>query len=101
MREATEWAAEAVWTGDYRAGLSEMQIPTLILIGQQDYLTPLALSMELLAIPGSRLEIVPDAGHLSNIDNPSDFNRLVEEFIDSHSPISREDVKDNVPAKLG
>jgi pimeloyl-ACP methyl ester carboxylesterase len=51
-------------------------------IGEHDQLTPIALSEELAReIPGSRLQVIPKAGHLSNLDNPDFFNRIVSDFI--------------------
>jgi pimeloyl-ACP methyl ester carboxylesterase len=32
-------------------------------------------------IDGSRLEIIEDAGHLSNVDRPEEFNRVVDDFL--------------------
>jgi 3-oxoadipate enol-lactonase len=76
------WATTAVWTPDYRADLPHIAIPTLVVVGEHDQPTPLALSEELQrGIPGARLAIIRDAGHISNIDNPAAFNQIVEEFI--------------------
>jgi 3-oxoadipate enol-lactonase len=76
------WSTAAVWTADYRKALSQIHCPTLIVIGEHDQLTPIALSEELnRGVPGSRMEIIPEAGHLSNLDHPTFFNRIVEEFI--------------------
>jgi pimeloyl-ACP methyl ester carboxylesterase len=51
-------------------------------IGEHDQLTPIGLSEELnRGVTGSRMEIILKAGHLSNLDNPAFFNRIVEEFI--------------------
>ena len=59
-------------------------MPTLIVCGDQDRPTPPALSEELHAmIPGSRLEMIADAGHLTNLEQPAEFNRIVEAFIAS------------------
>lgn len=82
--QSYKWAAEAVWTPDYRADLAGIDIPALIIVGEHDKLTPLALSEELLAgIESAKLKVIPDAGHISNIDNPAAFNRIVEDFIDA------------------
>jgi 3-oxoadipate enol-lactonase len=35
------------------------------------------------AIPGARLEIVPDAGHVANLENPEVFNRAFADFLSS------------------
>jgi non-heme chloroperoxidase len=34
------------------------------------------------AIPGSRLEVIPAAGHVSNVERPAAFNHVLTEFID-------------------
>lgn len=82
--QSYKWAAEAVWTPDYRADLAGIDIPALIIVGEHDKLTPLSLSEELLAgIESATLKVIPDAGHISNIDNPAAFNRIVEDFIDA------------------
>ncbi len=77
------WAAVAVWTADYLDDLPRVQTPTLVLVGEHDALTPRALSEELAAgIRGARLVCLPDAGHLSNVDQPDAFNRAVGELIE-------------------
>jgi 3-oxoadipate enol-lactonase len=76
------WSTTAVWTADYRKDLPQIQRPVLIAIGEHDQLTPIALSEELAReIPGAKLQVIPKAGHLSNLDNPDFFNRIVSEFI--------------------
>jgi pimeloyl-ACP methyl ester carboxylesterase len=55
--------------------LKEIEIPTLILVGEEDSITPIEKSEIMNSkIPGSTLRVIPDAKHLSNIDNPADFN---------------------------
>ena len=76
------WSTTAVWTADYRKDLPQIRRPVLILIGEHDQLTPIALSEELAReIPDSKLQVIPKAGHLSHLDNPDFFNRIVSEFI--------------------
>ena len=76
------WSTRAVWTADYRSDLPRIRIPTLIAIGEYDQLTASALSEELhRGISGSTFTIIPKASHLSNLDNPGFFNRMVEDFI--------------------
>lgn len=58
--------------------------PTLVLWGDRDYKTPRVLSEQIRDnIAGAVLDVVPDAGHLSNVDNPDAFSRLVSQFINS------------------
>ena len=80
--DAFRIAAEAVWLADQRERVAAIQVPTLVLVGDQDTVTPPDLSRELAdATPGAEFHILPGAGHLANIERPADFNRLVEEFI--------------------
>lgn len=75
--------AEAVWLADQRDRARAIAVPTLVLCGSEDKVTPPALSHELAAlIPGARYEEIAGAGHLSNLEQPQLFNRIVSEFID-------------------
>lgn len=74
--------AEAVWLADQRDRVTEIRVPTLVIVGDQDRVTPPDLSNELVdLIITARLEVIPGAGHLANIEKPSLFNGIVEEFI--------------------
>lgn len=76
-------SSAATWSPDYRALLPEVHVPTLILWGDYDTLTPRGLSEELHAgIRGSELRVIPNAGHISNLDNPGVFNAALREFLD-------------------
>lgn len=67
---------------DATAFLPSIKVPTLILVGEKDVLTPPALSEAMhKAIPGSRLRALPEAGHLSNLENPAAFNAALLEFL--------------------
>lgn len=74
--------AEAVWLADQRDRAGEIRVPTLVLCGDQDHVTPPTLSRELAhLIPGARLELIERAGHLGNIERPDEFNTVVGAFI--------------------
>jgi 3-oxoadipate enol-lactonase len=74
--------AEAIRTLNTTARLKELNAPTLVLVGADDPGTPPALSKIIArAIPGARLEIIPSASHLCNIEQEAAFNRLIGEFI--------------------
>jgi 3-oxoadipate enol-lactonase len=62
--------------------LSTINVPTLIVVGDEDVITPPkeARSMHA-AIEGSRLEVLAQAGHLSNLERPAAFNAVVREFL--------------------
>ena len=80
--EAFRIGAEAVWLADQRDRVAAIKVPTLVLVGDQDTVTPPELSRELAgAIPGAELHILAGAGHLSNIERPGDFNDAVDQFI--------------------
>jgi 3-oxoadipate enol-lactonase len=80
--DAFRIGTEAVWLADQRDRVAEIAVPTLVLVGDQDTVTPPALSEELAnAIPGARLQIFAGAGHLTNIERPDEFNAVVETFI--------------------
>ncbi len=67
---------------DLRDCISRISLPTLILCGEKDQLTPPSLSRKLSgAIQGSRCEIIPLAGHMVMIENHQVFNKNVLEFI--------------------
>jgi len=66
--------------------LATISVPTLILVGEEDVITPPAESQAMhAAIRGSRLEIIQGAGHLSNLERPANFNHVLGEFLASLS----------------
>ena len=59
-----------------------MTVPTLVVVGDEDRLTPPAMAKSIAdAIPGARLAVIPAAGHLSNIEQPAIFNTIVLDFL--------------------
>lgn len=67
---------------DSTATLREVRVPTLVLCGAEDALTPPAEARALQAgIAGSRLAVLPGAGHLSNLEDPDAFGRALGEFL--------------------
>jgi 3-oxoadipate enol-lactonase len=74
--------ARAVWLADQRDRAAQIRVPTLVLVGDLDPVTPPALSQDLSGlIPHSKLEVIAGASHLSNLDHPDEFNRLVDQFL--------------------
>jgi 3-oxoadipate enol-lactonase len=62
--------------------LPKIKVPTAVLVGSQDKLTPLPLSETMRSrIPGAELHIIPDAGHFSNAENPAAFNDRLVSFL--------------------
>lgn len=65
--------------------LERIAVPTLLIVGDEDALTPPAMSQAMARrIPGARLEVITQAGHLSNIEQPAQFNRAVLDFLLEH-----------------
>ena len=76
-------ACAALATGDLRSDLSVVAAPTLIVVGSADEATPPEDADELHAgIAGSRLEVLPGAGHLSNLEQPRRFTELLLQLLD-------------------
>ena len=62
--------------------ISQISVPTLILVGAEDAITPVADSERMhRAIPGSRLVVLENAGHVSNIERTQQFNDALLEFL--------------------
>jgi pimeloyl-ACP methyl ester carboxylesterase len=63
--------------------LPTIHCPTLIVVGDQDAITPPAMSADLQrGIPGSSLVVVPGAGHMSNMEQPAAFNAALASFLE-------------------
>ena len=63
--------------------LSEINIPVLIMVGQEDKITPIAAAQQMHEkILNSKLEIIQQAGHLSNLENLTAFNTHLVNFLE-------------------
>ena len=68
---------------DSRPLLGGIRCPTLVVVGAEDELTPLNVAEEIRAgIPGSRLVVVPGAGHLSPIEQPAAVTAALKIWLD-------------------
>lgn len=67
---------------DQTSFLPQIKAPTLILVGREDVITPVADS-ELMhrEISGSQLRVIENAGHVVNLERPEEFNRALSEFL--------------------
>ena len=66
---------------DLRPVLPTISVPTLLLWGEDDRRSPLSAAETISdAIAGARLVVVPDAGHVSNMEQPERFNAEVRAF---------------------
>lgn len=81
-KESYVKAIEASVNDDRSDDYAAVAVPTLVLVGADDRLTPPSMAKEIAArIPHARLEVIADAGHLPNIEQPEAFNRLVLAFL--------------------
>lgn len=68
---------------DYRPILETIQVPTLIVVGEDDEITPPAESEEIhRGIPHSRLVLLPECGHLPPLEYPQLTTQLLSEWLD-------------------
>lgn len=78
---------------DSRKQLARLALPTLVVCGEEDAITPPAESHALVhGIPGAILQMVPGAGHFPMLEQPEHFNEILREFlarIPNHSGASR------------
>ena len=67
---------------DFRPGLMKIKCPALVLCGRQDQLTPLENSEEMAAaIPGAKLVVVEECGHMSTLEQPEVVNAAMREWL--------------------
>jgi pimeloyl-ACP methyl ester carboxylesterase len=68
---------------DSRPGLAAIACPTLVLVGDSDEPTPPELAEEMAdGIPGAKLVVVPECGHLSTLERPEAVNKALVELIE-------------------
>ena len=65
--------------------LATFDVPVQLIFGSDDRLTPPSIGEELVTLmPNARLHVIEGAGHLSNIEQPVEFNRVLGHFLDGH-----------------
>jgi pimeloyl-ACP methyl ester carboxylesterase len=75
---------QAMADADLREGLDRIAIPVLLIHGELDARSPLAVARDLHArIPGSELVVLPGIGHICNLEAPDAFNSAVRVFLSS------------------
>ena len=81
--------AAAVWLADQQTRAAAIDVPTLVLVGQEDGITPPALSLALAKLAGTAalnpppvtFHTIPHAGHLANLEQPAAFNHAIDRFL--------------------
>lgn len=67
---------------DFLPGLAAIRCPTLVLVGEDDAITPRFMSEDMAdAIAGAELVVVPDCGHLSTLERPQAVNAALEAWL--------------------
>ena len=70
---------------DYRSMLPSIACPTLVLCGRQDKLTPLDNSEQMAAaIPGAKLVVVEECGHVSTLERPEEVNMAMRAWLQNN-----------------
>ena len=70
---------------DQRDLLPRIAVPTLLIWGELDARSPLDVARQFeRAIPDTKLVVIPDSGHVSNLEQPELFNQAVREFCRAH-----------------
>ncbi|MFJ7075386.1 alpha/beta fold hydrolase [Streptomyces sp. NPDC098781] len=67
---------------DYRALLTRVRVPALVVVGADDAYTPVSDAEAMhTALPDSALRVIEGAAHMPNLERPAQFNRALEEFL--------------------
>jgi pimeloyl-ACP methyl ester carboxylesterase len=78
-------ALTAMAQADLTDVLPTIEVPTQLIWGALDARSPLSVAREFEhRIPGARLAVIPDCGHVSNLEAPGPFNDLVRGFLRQH-----------------
>jgi 3-oxoadipate enol-lactonase len=78
--------SRAIMQLDLTDRLAQVACPVLVLVGDQDPGTPPAMSEAIArAIPGSQLEVIPQAAHFANVEQAERFNSLIRRFYSTRS----------------
>ena len=86
-RESLRTEVLVMAEADQRDLLPRIAVPTLLIWGERDVRSPLSVARQFeQAIPDAKLVVIPEAGHLSNLEQPEQFNQAVRRFCRAQSP---------------
>lgn len=75
-------SCQALAAADLGHLAGRVAVPTLVVVGEQDEATPPSDARDLCdRIAGSQLSVIPEAGHLANLEQPTDFSTVVDTFL--------------------
>ncbi len=85
--ESVRTALDVMAAADQRDLLPRIAVPTLLIWGELDARSPLAVARQFeRVIPDAELVVIPGAGHVSNLEQPDPFNDAVRAFCRAHPP---------------
>ncbi len=97
-RETVRATRSSVTRGDFTAcngfdamdRVGDIRLPTLVIVGEDDRLTPPKYGEFLLrTIPGAKLARIPRAGHYVSLEQPTEVNRAIRDFLSGLADASR------------
>ena len=81
---------EATTKFNATGSLSSISVPVQLIFGEHDKLTPPSVGEFMHSqLPNSNLKIILNSGHLSNIEQPEEFNSIMAKFIETHRAQAR------------
>jgi pimeloyl-ACP methyl ester carboxylesterase len=84
-RHSMRTALSIMAATDLNFVLPTISVPTLLIWGEFDVRSPLRIAHDFeQAIPNVTLVVIPECGHVTNLDRPDEFNRVVREFCRRH-----------------
>lgn len=87
-RHSMQTALSIMAATDLNFVLPTISVPTLLVWGEVDVRSPLRIAHEFReAIPNATLIVIPGCGHVTSLDRPDEFNRVVREFCRRHAPV--------------
>lgn len=75
--------------------LAKIKVPTLVIVGEEDPISPIAEMKQMAAsIAESTFITIPNAAHLSNVERTEEFNETLVEWLEAVDPVEEEDDDD-------
>lgn len=79
FREGDSWLDRPDFTDE----LADIDVPVLVIHGEEDIaVEPDRAEPMVVHLPDARMELIPEAGHTSNLENPEAANAAIREFLD-------------------
>jgi 3-oxoadipate enol-lactonase len=66
---------------DTAGALQSLKLPALVVVGDEDVITPPEGAKRMAALASAKLEVIPEAGHMSNMESADVFNRILSDFL--------------------